>query len=67
MNLKENYSIKNISQKETNNLLSFNYRTSMQTDLNVYKSTVEQQSNVNAQLRSLQDKITRDKNEFEEV
>jgi hypothetical protein len=39
----------------------------MQTDLNVYKSTVEQQSNVNAQLRSLQDKITRDKNEFEEV
>ncbi len=45
----------------------FNYRASMQTDLNVYKSTVEQQSNVNAQLRSLQDKITRDKNEFEEV
>jgi hypothetical protein len=43
------------------------YRTSMQSDLDVYKSALEQQSNADAQVRSLQDKLKRDKNEFEEV
>ncbi len=52
----------------TNQQTNFsNFRISMQSDLDVYKGTLEQQSNVASQLRSLQDKITRDKNEFEEV
>ncbi|UJR33878.1 hypothetical protein I4U23_021299 [Adineta vaga] len=41
-------------------------RASMQSDLDVFKGTLEQQNNVNAQLRSLQDKLTREKNSFEE-
>jgi len=39
----------------------------MQTDLSVYKSSLEQQHNSNVQLRSLQEKLTREKNELEEV
>ncbi len=65
MNFKENYGKKNnLTSQQTN---FSNFRTSMQSDLDVYKSTLEQQSNVASQLRSLQDKITRDKNEYEEV
>lgn len=39
----------------------------MQSDLNTYKTTLDQHSNANAQIRSLQEKANRDKHEFEEV
>ena len=39
----------------------------MELDLNEYKSALAQLSNANAQVRSLQDKFSRDKYEFEEV
>lgn len=39
----------------------------MQSDLNMYKNTLEQHSNANTQIRSLQEKLTREKSEFEEV
>lgn len=39
----------------------------MQSDLSVYKSSLEQQNNSSVQLRSLQEKYTREKNELEEV
>jgi hypothetical protein len=39
----------------------------MQSDLGVYKSSLEQQSNLNSQFRSMQEKLTREKNELEEV
>ncbi|CAF0778356.1 unnamed protein product [Adineta steineri] len=41
-------------------------RASMQSDLDVYKGTLEQQSNLSSQLRSVQDKLARDKNDYEE-
>jgi len=68
MNFKENYGIIKEKKNLTSQQMNFsNFRISMQSDLDVYKSTLEQQSNVASQLRSLQDKITRDKNEYEEV
>jgi len=39
----------------------------MQADLGVYKSSLEQQNYSNSQLRALQEKSTREKNELEEV
>jgi hypothetical protein len=39
----------------------------MQSDLGVYKSSLEQQSHTNSQIRSAQEKLTREKNELEEV
>jgi hypothetical protein len=39
----------------------------MQSDLGVYKSSLEQQNNSYSQLRSAQEKLTREKNELEEV
>ncbi|CAF5190494.1 unnamed protein product, partial [Rotaria magnacalcarata] len=41
-------------------------RESMQSDLNVYKNSLDQHSNANTQIRSLQDKLNREKSEFEE-
>jgi hypothetical protein len=46
---------------------AFTFRASMQSDLDVYKNTLDQQSNANSQFRALQEKVTRDKTEFEEV
>ena len=43
------------------------YRASMQSDMGVYRSALEQQGNANTQIHSLQDKLTREKNEFDEV
>ena len=39
----------------------------MQSDLSVYKSTLEQQHTNNTQIRVLQDKLTRTQREYEEV
>jgi hypothetical protein len=39
----------------------------MQSDLSVYKSSLEQQNHSHSQLRSAQEKLTRDKIELEEV
>ncbi|CAF3553130.1 unnamed protein product [Rotaria sordida] len=41
-------------------------RESMQSDLNVYKNALDQQNNSSTQIHSLQDKLNRDKNDFEE-
>ncbi|CAF2999068.1 unnamed protein product [Rotaria socialis] len=41
-------------------------RESMQSDLNVYKNSLDQHNNANTQIRSLQDKLNREKSEFEE-
>lgn len=43
------------------------FSTSMQVDLDVYKGSLEQQSNMTAQVRSLHDKLTQEKRDFEEV
>ncbi|CAF2331498.1 unnamed protein product [Rotaria sp. Silwood2] len=80
-NLRENIarerkSLENQKQEELKNIkqvidrekeeLQRKLRESMQSDLNVYKNTLDQQNNSNAQIRSLQDKHSRDKSEFEE-
>lgn len=39
----------------------------MKSDMNVYKSSLEQQNNSYAQLRAMQEQLTKDKNELEEV
>lgn len=39
----------------------------MQSDFNTYKNSLEQQNHSYAQYRSIQEKLTKDKNELEEV
>lgn len=39
----------------------------MKSDLNVYKSSLEQQNHSYAQLRTMQEQLTKDKNELEDV
>ena len=43
------------------------FRASMKSDMTVYKSSLEQQNNSYAQLRAMQEQLTKDKNELEEV
>jgi hypothetical protein len=67
MNYKENYGKSKTRSSQNEKIPFSNLRTSMQSDLDVYKSSLELQNSSNSQVRSLQDKYTKDKHELEEV